>query len=253
LCHSYIYAKKNNYDFFIDSADWNYKYSLGWHDYFNSLIEIDDNIINNYNLIYFSHDNIFIDRNFTVNDYITCINDIYILNDSILKKGNDYINNIIKSKYTSLYIRRGDKLIDEAKYIHVNDIMKLININNSTKLYVQTDDYNVINEIKTLYPLHNIYYTVPTTSVGSYANQDYLKKDNKTNIKTIDDMNSTELKDHTEELLIGVYICSKSNECWCDVTSNVSRFIILNNKNIHVYPNDIKLDYDKKIIPWFNL
>jgi len=244
LCYACIYAEKNNYQFFIDSSNWNYKSSLGWHDYFNSLIEVTDTIKNEYNIIFYDHKIIFNSNikleEYTTNDYIQVINKIYILHDYIINKANDYINNVIKSAYISIYIRRGDKLISEAKYIDVKDITKNININNSTYLFIQTDDFNVIKELQILYPNNKIFYIVPETSNGSSYGSSYNKD--------IDNRN------HTEELLIGTYICTNSIESWTDITSNVSRFIILKQKNnINIYPNNIKIDYNKKISPLLSL
>jgi hypothetical protein len=253
LCHSYIFAQKNNYTFFVDSKNWTYTYSKGWNDYFDSLTEISDNIKNDYNLLYYSHLNInqSPENNYTINDYINCIKKIYILNNSILTKANNYINNTIKSPYISIYIRRGDKLVSEAPFIDIKDITKSININNSTNLFVQTDDYNVIKELKLLYPSNKIHYTVPETSSGTYQNQ--YNNNNPNNI-IISNMNKLDIKNHTEELLVGTYICSKSYESWCDVTSNVSRFIILNNiTSAHTYPTNINFDYNKQIEPWYGI
>jgi len=255
LCHSYIFAQKNNYTFFVDSKKWSYTYSNGWHDYFDSLTEISDNVKNDYNLLYYSHKNIneSPENKYTINDYIKCIKEIYILNNSILTKANNYIINTIKSPYISIYIRRGDKIGTEAQFIDIKDITKSIKINNSTNLFIQTDDYNVIKELKLLYPSNTIHYTVPETSSGSYQNPHYINNNNNNaNNIIISNLNKVDLKNHTEELLIGAYICSKSYESWCDLTSNVSRFIILNNiTTIHTYPIDTKLDYNKKIEPWF--
>jgi len=240
LCHAYIYAQNNNYDFFIDSSNWAYKSSLGWHDYFNSLTEVSYIIKKNYaTIINFYHNSNNRSYDYTVNDYIQTINKIYILKNSIVNRAQDYINNIIKSDYTSIYVRRGDK-ISETKNIDVKDIVNKINIDNSTKLFIQTDDYTVIKEFKLFYPNNNTYYTVPNTSIGSVSGKDYG--------------NNLDNRSHTEELLIGTYICSNSKESWTDITSNVSRFIILNQRNkINTYPDNIILDYNKKINPWFNL
>lgn len=250
LIQTYIYAKKNNWDFYISSKKWSYKYDKGWLDYFKSKYEYK----HHKNIEFFSHRKVDNIPNYTLKDYTNGIKDIFQLNNVLL---NDATNMIKKlGDYKAVYIRRGDKLISEAKYISVNDILDIINIKSGEKLFVQTDDFNVIKEIKNVLPDIKIYSTVPQDKYGSYHSDYWKERDtnkSKTELDTIVPIIKKlpkEIKKDTDELLIGVYICANAKECWVDRTSNISRFIKLySNNKVYTYPNDIKLEFD---IPYVN-
>ena len=152
MCESYIIAKKYNYDFYIYDKEWPYLYEKGWHDYFDSLNVYTDDIGSKYaNVIQCYHGNInsLIEnvkdyKGTTLQEYIDCIKDIYKLKPHIIEKANEIISNMGRD-YTALYIRRGDKMTSgESKYVSTSDILKMIDINNNNPLFIQTDDYTVV-------------------------------------------------------------------------------------------------------------
>jgi hypothetical protein len=242
LLHAYIHSKKTNSSFYIDSSKWCYLYEKGWNDYFKT------NFKHNHNSIIYSHCNLPNVPNYSLNDYLNAINDIYILNDDLIEKGNKIINDM-DNNYIAIYIRRGDK-IKETSYIDIPIILSKISITNETKLFIQTDDYYVVRDIKQLLPNNNIYSTVPEEKRGSYQNTYYVQQSSniQSNIIPFESKTKYKKKEDTDELLIGVYVCKLAKECWVDHTSNVSRFIKLSSPNtVKFYSTNLELNYEKII------
>ena len=238
--------KKNNYLFYIDSSNWCYRFNKGWNDYFETHF---DYIKNNHDPIVYSHLNVPNIPNYSLNDYINAINDIYILNKDLIERGNEIINKL-DNNYIAIFIRRGDKII-ETKFIDIPIILSKINITNETRLFIQTDDYSVVEQIKILLPNNVIYSTVPTEKKGSYHNTNCIHRSSKNGLNIIPLCNKkkAQIKEETEEMLIGLYICKMAKECWVDHTSNVSRFIKLSSPNtVKFYSIDLILNYEKNTI-----
>jgi len=252
LCWAYIHAKTMNYQFFITHDNWPYTYKLGWHDYFDSLEIYNKKEHEGKKVSIYSNclkDNI---PQYPISMYIDCIKEIYKLKPFILEQSK-----LLQQRpYTALYVRRGDKLISEAPYISTETILAATDLNNHANIFVQTDDYRVIEEVKRCYPFKNIISTVPSTKFGSYANEKYVQQDSlNDNISSIIPLNKKSLKDifiETQEMLVGIDICMNATICWVDKTSNVSRFIKLASMhNVHIYPTDVIVDITKKVCPAF--
>lgn len=231
LCKAYIYASKMNIPFFITHNDWAYNFKSGWYDYFDSLqYFVSDN---NYSIIHCKHISIpsFIPT-YKNNDYIDCIKKIFILKPFIINKATEYINNVLQNNYIAIYVRRGDKYT-ETKFIPEETIINKINPDINTNIFIQTDDYTVVENFKRLLPNHNIFYIIPENKRGHYQSNLYLNKSNDNNkYKSLcvpfNDINDPEyIFNDTTELLTGMYICSKAAQCWVDYSSNVGRFIKL--------------------------
>jgi len=246
LLQAYIHSKKTNSQFYIDSSKWCYLYDKGWNDYFETSFNNIKDIKDNHNSIIYCHFNVPNIPNYSLNDYLNSINDIYILNKDLIEKGNKIINDM-DNNYIAIYIRRGDKII-ETSFIDITLILSKINITNETKLFIQTDDYSVVRDIKQLLPNNIIFSTVPKEKKGSYHNKSYLQRSlyKESNIIPFVNKQKDQIKEDTEELLIGVYICKMAKECWVDRTSNISRFIKLSSPNtVKFYSTNLELNYEK--------
>jgi len=243
LLQAYIHSKKTHSSFYIDSSVWCYTFNKGWNDYFKTNFNY---IKNSNNSIIYSHCNVPKISNYSLNDYINAINDIYILNQDLIEKGNKIITEL-HNNYISIFIRRGDKFI-ETEFIDISLIISKINITNETILFIQTDDYSVVEQIKILLPNNIIYSTVPKDKKGSYHISSYLHESSNKHLNIIPLCNKRkdQIKEDTDELLIGVYVCKMAKECWIDHTSNVSRFIKLSSPNtVKFYSTDLILNYEK--------
>jgi hypothetical protein len=275
LLNQYLYCKHNKKNFKINSENWLYKFKDGWTDYFEA-IELnfyDNNSINKD----MYHSNILGD--FTINNYIEAINDVYKYNDITKIYIEETIEklNLKNQQYSSIYIRRGDKLASESKIINEDEYLKILIDKNPhcNNLFVQTDDYNCVLNLQNYIDEKKlnikIYTLCSNEQYGSITNNNYKNQlsnashfdENKQylsdnlnkiiNNKSIEDMNNEEIKQHTLDLISGIDIVKNSDYCILDYQSNVSRFIKLfhnNPKNvINVNDANNDIDYDKKTCP----
>lgn len=77
---------------------------------------------------------------------------LWILHPDIIKKIEKKINNIFKNQisepYHAIHVRRGDKLIFEAKSIPIKNYLEKLNFEQVKLLYVASDDYRSLLEVK---------------------------------------------------------------------------------------------------------
>lgn len=273
LCKFYIYAKKNDFKFYIKYDKWSYDGGYGWHGYFDSLLEYDnsDSLLeydnSDGNIMVFKHGSYLpkIVPTYELFEYINVIREIFIPNKEIMEKAEEYIKNTIKEPYISIYVRRGDKHT-ETRFISetsiINKIKRKNDINNNTKFFIQTDDYTVIENIKKILPNNEIFYLVPETKRGHYQSEQYLndKKDknpykNEITIGFNDISDKNIVKNDTIELITSIIISSRASQCWFDQDSNVGRFLKLyspentfsyNNKDSNIF----RFSSKKKIDPY---
>ena len=226
LLRVYLYAKKLNVPFFIEHNNWQYTYKDGWHDYFKSL-----NVLNkeeHFDVIERFENgatNAIMDA-FTMGDFIEAIKETFILEDSIQASIDSYIKEI-GSDYTSLYVRRGDKVL-EMQLISLDTILAQINIKDDGRvIFVQTDDFNIVKDMRSKFPSNRI-ITLTKEDVTGSRNLDLL------------DWTPEERKEHTEELLKSCVITARANTGWSYYMSNVGHFIkLLGFNNINIYVDDI--------------
>jgi hypothetical protein len=249
----YLYCKKYNIDFKMIESNWPYKFKDGWTDYFEDIILTYEKNINNQNTHYEPGCHKILEE-FPLIDYKNIIPEFY--KNKYNTKTKEHIQNIkqklglIDKEYGAIYIRRGDKLIDETKFIPSSKFVDLLleKYPDCKIIFVQTDDYNSYLEAKKyvneILKKDNIAIITlcPENIFGAIANSKYLNKIKNNNIdnankeyvqqiknisKPISDMNPQERYDHTMELITSVDICINSNVTICDYDSNVSRFIKL--------------------------
>jgi hypothetical protein len=248
----YIYAKKYGLDFSVSENDWSYTIVNGWTDYFEP-VEIKHSKNNN-KLNYKIDECYKILEDFTLQEYKDAIPELYRYNQKTL----NIINNkkkelgIDNKEYCGIYIRRGDKLVDETIYVPSKNFVDILfekNPNCKT-IFVQTDDYNSVRDIKdyinmddieilTLCPenmfgsiSNNDYYNKMKNNNVDTNNEDYMKQINENLSKPISDLNITERYLHTIELLTSIDILLHASTVICDFDSNISRFIKLAHDNI---------------------
>lgn len=217
LCQAYIYAKAKNLDFYIMNTNWYYTHNKGWHDYLTSLNLWKPEFASKYaNVLFTSHMQV-PKGDFSLQDYIQTIKEIYHLKPELEERANEILSK--NPELISIFVRRGDKITyGEAPFIETPHILNLINISKDTKetIFVQTDDYRVIAELENALPNVKLISTVPKNKFGSHS-------------RIWDKMPKEERKIQTEEMLVGLQVCIKSRLCWTDFTSNVGRFLKLSN------------------------
>jgi hypothetical protein len=267
MFNHYIHCKTNNISFYLMSDEWLFKYKIGWNDYFDykNLFKYDNHIK------MYSWQNTC--KDYQLKDYKIAIKDLYIYNsvvkDKIACKTEELgLNN---TDYGSIFIRRGDKLINESN-LHNTEIyidLLLHHYPECSTIFIQTDDYNCILDSERYLKGRNInIITLCDKNMrGVFLNNNYIDttidynteymksiKDDIIKYKKVIDMNPDEIYEHALEMIIGLDIVNHSKYCILDYQSNVSRFIKLshsNNDNV-IDINGNNMDMNRYACPAFH-
>lgn len=226
LCTAYLEHGPN---ILVDSSRWGYG---PWHTFFRSLRE--GRSIHTLT-IRTMHPNY---EKWSLGSYRQILRKILIPTE-ILRERIQAMLYKIDCPYTAIFVRRGDKIVSgEARYIPMSEILSHVTYNENTVFFVQTDDYTVVEELKTLLPTHTIHSTVPPTKRGSFHHEKYKQ------VVGTPWMSKSpeEAKEETLEMLAGLFVCLNAEQCWTDDTSNVGRFLKLYDDRVHVYPEDYSIN-----------
>ena len=132
----YLHCKKYKRNFKTNSDNWPYKYENGWTDYFEDTIlnySTNDSTNDNTDDKTIADDSIkIVDgccqilEQFPLRDYVAIIPEYYKYNNKTLEHIQKIKNKLglVQGQYGAIYIRRGDKLVDEIKS-RVSSIFKL--------------------------------------------------------------------------------------------------------------------------------
>jgi hypothetical protein len=276
LLNHYIYCKENKKNFVIESDQWIFKSKNGWEDYFEPVkLQYNDGT----NVAFVGHNDVI--KDYPLIEYKNNIKELYIYN----KRTNEQIQKInqtlkIPNDYDSIFIRRGDKLGQESKFIkedtYINRLLK--RSPNCRYIYLQTDDYNCFIALQKYIEENGLNIEITTlcdpnsfgvvvhdfqkdilknASETNSANKDYLNKviDKLNNSKSVENMNSDEKYKHLMDMIVGIDICLKSRHCVTDYQSNVSRFIKLahnDSNNVYDVSDTNDIDYNKLICPAYS-
>ncbi len=239
MCRAILLAKRLGIPFYIEDSTWIYRYKLGWHDYFQTLqnIENPDHMKNP--CIVWQGNCPFED--YTIREYVAISNDIYHLRSELVDRV-ETLRKHLGPSYVAVFVRRGCKMYEEAPYIPVEDIYAKMNVSRDTVLFVQTDDYTVVEEFRGVHPAEKVIATVPISKRGQYHNREYLVRDTinkyKSLVVPLSEQPRQQVREETEEMLVGLEVCRKAPVCWTDCKSNVGRFLKLTGNNVHYYPVD---------------
>lgn len=237
LCKAYIYAKKNNLPFYIKEDKWAYDGGKGWHGYFTSLKLYSDNettLQSKPPQQLWSHGSIPLTiPKYPLSEYMDCIPEIFCLQPELAHTADQFVRNM-GGDFLSIYVRRGDKHTETA-FLREEDILKRIGFaeKSYTHVFVQTDDYSVVERFCKLLPDCTIHSRIPTTKRGHYQSQQYLRNHLDKNpykqdaIAFNDIQDKDRIHEDTIELLTSIVISSMAKECWVDTSSNVGRFLQL--------------------------
>lgn len=245
LLENYIICKHKGVKLYLNSAEWTFAHTLGWSDYFTTMAEKPESPL----------PEIAIDREdarlFTVAQYKQAIKELFDFQPHLLEKARNLQKDLELDKYIAVFIRRGDKLLGESLFIHMQFYAQRALEKNPSTIFVQTDDYRAFLEFK--YIIHGINNTIrvlttcPETKFGMFFtsldiekarpafylhnnitykfsnNIEYLS----TNLpqKPLVDYTNAEMREHVEEMLVGIIVCQQAEYIVLDHMSNVSRFI----------------------------
>jgi len=270
-----LYARENNLNFRINTDDWMYKFKEGWHDYFENY-EINDktqifHIVKSYPTVL---------TEYSIGEYKAIIPFIYRYNQKTKEHIRDAKSklNLEDGLYDSIFVRRGDKIISgESEYNSAEKYIDLLVSKNPVCkiVYVQTDDYGVIEEMRVHISKKQMKLEVKTLcdesqrgtvvfsnykEMDNYKSKDsdYVKKNKNALLsnKSVDQMSPSEIYDHTIQMIVGLDIVCKSHMCVLDYESNVGRFLKLfhnNSSNVFNLLDPLHdIDYKKMVCPSFS-
>lgn len=246
LCNTYILSKDTGAPLYITQENWQYNVKDGWHDYFTTLTALPAEPLNPPPTRY-QHSVDIGSRSYPAARYEEAIRDIYKPKQEILDKAEAFIKTI-GGPYTSLYVRRGDKVApgtSEMDKLPLSKILEDCEIkDDGRKLFIQTDDYAMVDEAKKL---------LPSCQIFTLAKQD---EDGAVHAE-IKAMTPEQRREHAEQLFIGNAVFLKGNPAWTDGRSNVGRFLKLASFDaVKVYPKGSpgeSLTRDKVITPYSSL
>jgi len=236
----YIFSKRKGMQFYLDDTKWLFRHTKGWRDYFSSM-----NIYSESEISQPVYRNIphHLMEEFTLEEYCMADKDIFQLNINIKNKIQQYT---FPENYDAILIRRGDKMILEATLIPVREYVEKLLEKGSKNIFVQTDDYSVVQEIKNLVKDYNIeiftlcpndrhgcfvyYSNIEDGSKVSNENMEYVRSVPKPK-KQVNEYTSEEMKEHVEELLMAVEISRRSRYLVTDFQSNISRYLYVTHNN----------------------
>jgi hypothetical protein len=266
----YIYCKKNNINFIIESTNWMFLYKLGWEDYFYNIDIVDNILTSDIKSVGFFD----ILQDFNIFEYKKYLWDFYkynaTTNKKIIETKQDL--NLINNQYGSIFVRRGDKLYGESKIFDSKLYIQMLleKAPDCRTVFLQTDDYTCYEEIGEYIVTNGLDITMITLcnkkcrgalisrSPGQIhtnirSNEEYINKirnDLQGTVEVIN-MNKEQVYEHTIDMIIGLDIVFHSSICVLDYQSNVSRFIKLAHDNIdRVFDvNCINMDLNKTVCP----
>jgi hypothetical protein len=199
----YLYCKKNNINYKTNSDNWQYKFKHGWTDYFIDTTLNSKNTTENPRLHTLNGCCTILEQ-FPLRDYVSVVKEYYKYNETT----ESHINKIkheldlVDGQYGAIYIRRGDKLVDEIKYIPSSKFAQLLleKYPDCKIIFVQTDDYNSYLEVKDYVDKNyndghdghdghdgkiKVLTLCPSTNFGSIAHGGYVDKMKNNQISTL--------------------------------------------------------------------
>lgn len=72
----------------------------------------------------------------------------------------------LRDNYVAVHIRRGDKLLREAKKVRIADYFSYVDLYEYDQIFVATDDYEAYNEVKSIYPNIDVVTNASKSSKG---------------------------------------------------------------------------------------
>jgi hypothetical protein len=238
MIQAYIYAKKNGNDFRIKDDGWVYTYEKGWHDYFDSLDEYD--LAVKYDEIKHSSHNKNDDiPDYTFQEYSDAIQEVVKPNRRIQDLAKRTINSM-NGPYVSIYVRRGDKVEGDHTEMEAADLDKVIASTGIKRgnVFVMTDDYSVVEEIRILLPDCKVSTLTSPDTRGSF--HDNMRNNT-----------AEEQRQHGEELFSSLEVFRNGTRGWADGRSNMGRLLKLQDPaKVTLYPSD-DVSPDTIIRPWY--
>jgi hypothetical protein len=181
-------------------------------------------------------------------EYIEAMKEIYIINGS-LKELYIKKRELLPNTFNSIMIRRGDKMYGESLYIETHEYVRKLLGKNSSDIFVQTDDYTAYEEVCAIVSEYNKNINVitfcPTDKKGAFVfnytpaagsrlselNNTYLNNLKAISQESVNSFSAVKMKEHVEEMVVGLQLCMEGEYLSTDFQSNVTRFLLCTHKN----------------------
>ena len=219
----------------IDDQQWKFRHTSGLADYFilhPSLKQLDPSqhkVINRFH-------HCAVPERHSYNDYVKYITEFYVLNNDVKQEIEKYTRPLPK-KYSSIFVRWGDKLVSESQYIPCEIYMaRLVKEGvKSGNLFIHSDDHQEVLKFKEYIQQNKLPYVVYSITderdnggaIVHHSYKDRMRTPISTDKKSVDEMSPAEIRDHTIRMLAALEIMKKSKITITDYQSNVSRFMKL--------------------------
>lgn len=235
MLQAYIYAKKGGYAFRVKNENWQYGPEKGWHDFFTTLEAYNSaEKMKEENFKHATGPR----ESYTLGEYHEAIKEIYKPNKEILEAAEEFKKKIGGS-YKSVFVRRGDKTSGEGKEMDAADLSSLtkeMGIKDGN-LFVMSDDYAVVEEIKELLPNVKVFTLTEPEAKGF-------------SIHRIQSASVEVKKKEAAELFTSVEIFHGGEKGWADNRSNLGRFLKMRDlEKVVLYPPEGDIPLNKIVNP----
>lgn len=161
----------------------------------------------------------------------TYFHDNWRLSDNVKKRVKEIQESLsLNCKYLALHIRRGDKLISESEEMPISSYFEKVNLELYDKIFVATDDFSVISEIRSylLSVSHDMEIVTNTLeSKAGHLQSDFNNIENKL------------LKNEIIDLLAETELLRLSDVFVGSFSSNIGRYVHLLRFGKNSYSVDI--------------
>jgi len=239
MIHAIKFAKDSGRDFYLKDEDWGGGPINRWHDTFKTLTNYDPEKHGN-EMNEGGHPTFEGMTSYTLAELSDVVKEIFVLKDDLAEKAKKFTESI-GGPYTSIYVRRGDKVHGcpaapaEMDTLSVEQILKECQLTDDGKsLFIMSDDYNVVEEIKTALPSCKVFTLTPEKNKGLTQS-------------AIGQFTPEEKKEHADELITSMQVFLNGDAAWADNRSNLGRLLkIANIDKVNLYPI---VDYSKNLKP----
>lgn len=229
MIHAIKYAKDQGRDFYLRDEDWGDGPMKRWHDVYKTLTTYDpkkhgeeknDGGHPRYDGM----------RGYALSELTPIVKDILVLKDDLAKKASDFTHSI-GGPYTSVYVRRGDKVNGcaiapkEMEIMPADQLLKECELkDDGRKLFIMSDDYSVVDELKKALPSCKIFTLIPETNRG--LAQDMMSR-----------FTPEERKAQSEELVTSIQVFLNGEKAYSDNRSNMGRLLkVAKPDTVYLYP-----------------
>jgi len=229
MIHAIKFAKDNGREFYLKDVDWRGGPMNRWHDGFKTLTT--------YNPEKHGHEHTeaghpqFAELKANkFSDLSEVVKEIFVLKDDLAQKAKDFTESI-GGPYTSIYVRRGDKVEGcdvagaEMAAMSAQELLKESGITDDvSRLFIMTDDYSVVEELKAALPSCKIFTLTPEKNRGLAQN-------------SISKFTPEEKKEQGDELITSMQVFLNGEKGCADNRSNLGRLLKLAKPDtVQLYP-----------------